>query len=103
MKRTSLEAGGSLKLKQESVLLIEGVPAFLMELPISSRVHRIFVDGPEAERRDRVIEDLILRGTPFEEATRIYVERCHDEAALVLGLRPLAEKIFSFPVIRRNR
>jgi len=85
MRTRRLEAV-DLDLAADAVLILEGVPALLLPISTERAVHRIYVQGDEAGRRDRVISDLLARGIQSRElAERIYQERQIDETPHIEG------------------
>jgi histidinol-phosphate phosphatase family protein len=74
-----------LHLTKESVLIVEGGPALLLDLPGRWNVTRVFVHGDKEGRRSRVVDDLVAHGIPFKEAQRIYNAREIDEAPMIVA------------------
>ncbi|MCK8785173.1 HAD-IIIA family hydrolase [Roseomonas sp. NAR14] len=85
-------AAGKVALDADTVLILEGVPALLLDPSTSRRVHRLHVASDESVRRDRVIGDLVARGAGPDEAARIYDARAADETPVVLAARAAAER-----------
>jgi uridine kinase len=77
------EPGESLEVGPDTVLVLEGVPALDLFPDTERAVHRILVECDEADRRDRVVADLIARGSDPAEAEAIYQSRQGDEAPFV--------------------
>jgi histidinol-phosphate phosphatase family protein len=78
----------------DSVVIVEGVPALLLE-PVTDRpVVRVHVDSWEPDRQARVESDLLARLNLSPEAARaIYLERQGDEAPVVESARARADLI----------
>jgi histidinol-phosphate phosphatase family protein len=87
LTRRRLDEHDELELAADAVLVIEGVPAFAVPVPPPRRVHRIYVGAAEHARHDRVIADLIHRGSNQTEAEAIYLSRERDEAPTISALR----------------
>jgi uridine kinase len=65
-------------------------------------VLRLFVESDEAERRRRVVSDLIARGATSVDACRIYDQRRRDENPSIDEARLSADLILSLdPVFTR--
>ena len=77
--------GVTLHLTHESVLIVEGDPALLLDLPDKRNITRLFVQGDEAYRRRRVLEELVAHGMSCDEAARTYNAREIDEAPLIVA------------------
>lgn len=76
-------------LAPETVLLLEGVPALLLQSMTGRPVHTVRVIANEAARHARVVSDLVARGLASPaEAERIYQMRQADEASLVDAAPP---------------
>jgi histidinol-phosphate phosphatase family protein len=76
-------AGDALVLSADAVLIIEGVPAFLLDTDGDRRIYRIYINAEEAARGERVIADLFARGHTIDEAHAIQASRLTDEATIV--------------------
>jgi uridine kinase len=87
----TLLPGSSLMLHENAVVVCEGVPALNMELETTRRVHRLYVESDERERRTRVVVDLLDRGAERSEAERIYCDRQADETPVIERCRVLAD------------
>jgi uridine kinase len=83
----------ALHLAPDVLLIVEGVPALTMSLPGKRRTHRVFVEGAEERRRQRVIADLIWRGGDERDAAATYIERWRDETPVVVASRATADAI----------
>jgi histidinol-phosphate phosphatase family protein len=93
----------TLRLEHDSVLILEGVPALMLPLPIGRRIHRVFIAGAEEPRRERVISDLIWRGADRDDATATYMNRVRDESPVVIATRATADTVIDWdPPIVRN-
>ncbi|MGY3494944.1 HAD-IIIA family hydrolase [Bradyrhizobium sp. USDA 4502] len=79
-----------LSLQPNTILIVEGVPALHMSVTTDRPVLRIFVDGAEEERKERVIRDLMWRGHSFSAAETIYRNRLDDEIPIILSERDRA-------------
>ena len=91
--------GTTLHLASDSVLIVEGVPALLMECTTHRRIVRVFVTGDEESREQRVIDDLILRGMSLEEARATSGGRAEDETPTVAASIARADIVLSLDPI----
>ena len=91
--------GTTLHLAADSVLIVEGVPALLMECITHRRIVRVFVTGDEASREQRVIDDLIVRGMSLEEARATSAGRAEDETPTVAASAAHADIVVSLDAI----
>ncbi len=79
----------------EDILIVEGVPALLMnELIGLEDSVRIYMDAARNVREERLIEDYSWRGQSKEHFLRLISMRDLDETPLVEGSRRLADFIF---------
>ena len=69
----------------DAVLILEGVPALLSDLATDRKVHSIYVTTAEHQRRDRVVADLIERGSSKDDALAIHRQREEDETPTIAG------------------
>jgi uridine kinase len=84
-------------LSKNSVLILEGVPALLLQVETKRPIYRIYVTGREELRKQRVVTDLIARGTQTEaEAYKVYESREIDESPLIRSTEMLADFIVTF-------
>ena len=88
----------TLRLAPQSVLIVEGVPALLLDLATRRAVTRVFVDGSEADRERRVVDDLMARGMCSVEAQSIYDARSVDETPIVAVSAARADFVLSLDV-----
>jgi len=88
-----------LEIGAQEILVLEGVGAAGLHLQTRRRVLRLFIDTDEAERRRRVIADLIARGATSFEASSIYDLRRRDENTLIDETRRSADLILSLDPI----
>jgi histidinol-phosphate phosphatase family protein len=79
----------------DEILVLEGVAARGLRLQTRRRVLRLFIETDEAERRQRVIADLIARGATPLEALSIYEQRRQDENPLIDEARVSADLTLS--------
>jgi uridine kinase len=89
-KRIQHLAVDRLTLENNSTLILEGVPALAAEIKTLRPVHRLWVEGNEENRRDRLLADLIDRGSSASEAESIYRQRGQDEDRLISASRDSA-------------
>ena len=82
-----------------SVLIIEGVPALLIECAANRRIVRVFVTGDNELRERRVVDDLILRGMSAEQAQSTCAARAEDETPIVAASCALADIVVSLDAI----
>jgi histidinol-phosphate phosphatase family protein len=95
MKRTR-KAGDTIALTQETVLILEGVPALLLPSLGDRRCHKVFVQAEEPGRHARVVDDLVARNLASEGAAeQIYRARQQDEAAQILAAADRATHLWS--------
>jgi hypothetical protein len=80
------------------VLIVEGVPALLLDVATRRAVMRVFVDGSEADRERRVVDDLMARGMCSDEAQSIYDARSVDETPIVAVSAARADFVLSLDV-----
>src|SRR5262249_1349062 len=93
-------AGGAITLPSDTVLILEGVPALLHRWETARPVRRLYVESQEAERRLRVIDDLVDRRLAGrEQAPRVYERRQLDEAAEINATRQTADDVLTFDEI----
>ena len=84
-------------LSSDSILILEGVPALLLQVETKRPICRIYVTGREELRKQRVVTDLIARGMQAEdEAHKVYESREVDEAPLIRSTQTLADFIVTF-------
>ena len=83
----------------DTVLILEGVPALVLNLKLKGQLHKVFVRAGEPARRLRVIADLILRGCPLTEAKAQYDARQSDEAPIIAGTARDTDTIVDFDAI----
>ncbi|MET3462624.1 HAD-IIIA family hydrolase [Variovorax atrisoli] len=87
-------------LAQKTVLILEGVPALLVNWRGERRIWRLHIDAAEAPRRVRIEADLIGRRLADEQgAAQTYEQRQQDEAPLVTAARATADGILDFDSI----
>ena len=96
-RRTRTRARGTigLKLPANGILIVEGVPALLLEPKTLRNVCRIFVDGDEAARAARVVNGLHLRSSTSEDSFKLYQERQNDEFPTIVNTKESANTILS--------
>jgi uridine kinase len=83
---------GRLKLNAEETLVLEGVPALLVEWPTERPIHKIYVEADEVARSARVIDDIVRRGVAtMDGAQAIYEGRLVDEVTPVQETRERAD------------
>lgn len=71
-------------IEPEDILIVEGVPALLMEAFSNwPSVTKVFMDITSAKRLNRLKEDYQLRGTPYDEFVSIMSAREIDETPIV--------------------
>jgi histidinol-phosphate phosphatase family protein len=90
---------GNLHLMADSVLIIEGVPALLIECAANRRIVRVFVTGDNELRERRVVDDLIVRGMSAEQAQSTCAARADDETPIVAASCALADIVVSLDAI----
>jgi histidinol-phosphate phosphatase family protein len=83
LTRRRAPRGTTLSLTPASVLIVDGVPALLFEPATRRRIIRVFVEGDEAGRERRVLDDLIARGMSPEQAQSTNAQRAVDETPIV--------------------
>jgi D,D-heptose 1,7-bisphosphate phosphatase len=93
ISRRRADERDALHLAPDVLLIVEGVPALTMSPPGQRRTHRVFVEGAEERRRQRVIADLIWRGGDERQAAATYIERLRDETPIVAASRANADAI----------
>lgn len=87
-------------LAQDSVLILEGVPALLANWRSKRRTWRLHIEADEASRRVRVEADLIARGlADAPGAAQAYAQRQQDETPLVAAKRDTADGVLDFDSI----
>jgi histidinol-phosphate phosphatase family protein len=91
-----------LKIGADEILVLEGVAAQGLRLQTRRRVVRLFIETKEAERRQRVIADLMARGATPPEARSIYERRRQDENPLIDAARAAADLTLSLDPIFTN-
>jgi histidinol-phosphate phosphatase family protein len=99
LTRRRASRGTTLHLTPDSVLIVDGVPALLIEPITRRRIVRVFVDGDEAERERRILDDLIARGMSPERAQSTHVERAEDETPIVSASIAHADIVLSLDEI----
>lgn len=92
-----------LHLRPQSTLIIEGVPALLLDFHTDRRVVRLFVDGDESRRKYRVISDLVARGASNHEAILSYLGRRKFECSAVAASANSADVILMSDVLFSGR
>jgi len=87
-------------LAQDTVLILEGVPALFADWRGERRIWRLHIEGAEASRRVRVEADLIARRLADQQgAAQAYEQRQQDEAPLVTAARDTADGVLDFDSI----
>jgi uridine kinase len=99
LTRRRAPRGTTLHLTPESVLIVDGVPALLIEPTTQRRIVRVFVEGDEAVRQRRVVNDLIARGMSPEQALSTNAERAEDETPIVMASAARADIVVSLDAI----
>ena len=80
----------------EDLLIIEGVPALLLEnLDLFSSALKIFIEQDEAVRYQRLERDYAWRGISRDELSKILVTRALDEVPIINRSRAFADFIIS--------
>ena len=84
-------------LPADGVLIVEGVLALSLLGPeyVARTTRRVFVEGDQARRSQRMIADSRRRGCGEEASLQIYTERQNDEASLVMRQRGKTEMVLS--------
>ncbi|MET0408232.1 MAG: HAD-IIIA family hydrolase [Hyphomicrobium sp.] len=76
--------GTELSIERDSVVIVEGVPALLLPIETERSVFRVHLKSDEADRRTRVINDLLYRGLGDRSGSEaLYEARLDDETAVV--------------------
>lgn len=99
IKRGRSSKGIKLHLGSHSVLIVEGVPALHLDIGGKRRVNRVFIDGAEAARRQRVVDDIHARGMDAEEAQSVYEARCEDETPVIAAGLSRADFVITIDAI----
>jgi histidinol-phosphate phosphatase family protein len=99
LSRRKAPREATLHLTPDSVLIVDGVPALLLEPATQRRIVRVFVDGDEVMRERRVLEDLIGRGMGPEQAQSTSAERVEDETPIVKASAAGADIVVSLDAI----
>jgi histidinol-phosphate phosphatase family protein len=99
LTRRRAPQGTMLHLTPDSVLIIDGVPALLIEPTTQRRIVRVFVDGDAAVRERRVLDDLVARGMSPEQAQSTTAERAQDETPVVSASAARADIVVSLDAI----
>ena len=76
--------GERIRLNPDGVLILEGVPALLLDVATERRSIRLFMQTAESGRARRVIDDLRDRGADRTAANEIYEQRFFDEVPPVV-------------------
>jgi histidinol-phosphate phosphatase family protein len=99
LTRRRASPGTTVHLTPQSVLIVDGVPALLIEPATRRRIVRVFVEGDDAARERRVVEDLIARGMSPEQARSTKAERAEDETPIVAASIARADTVLSLDAI----
>lgn len=68
----------------DDVVIVEGVPALILPISTERRVLRIHLRSNEQERRDRVIKEILYRGSgSYAESVARYESRLQDELQII--------------------
>ncbi|MNX51262.1 D-glycero-beta-D-manno-heptose-1,7-bisphosphate 7-phosphatase [compost metagenome] len=87
-------------LAQDTVLILEGVPALLADWRGERRIWRLHIEATEAPRRARVESDLIARGlADAQGAAHAYEQRQQDEMPSVAAARATADGVLDLDSI----
>jgi uridine kinase len=87
-------------LAQDTVLILEGVPALLVDWRGERRIWRLHIEAAEASRRVRIEADLVARRLADEQgAAQTYEQRQQDETPLVTAARTTADGVLDFDSI----
>ncbi|WP_316151122.1 HAD-IIIA family hydrolase [Cupriavidus sp. BIC8F] len=84
LKRQQVQAAEELQVHPGEIIIVEGVVALTLAEALDAK-HRFFVEIDEAQRRERVVREYILRGVNEVEALRLYEERYAEEVPVVAG------------------
>lgn len=87
----------------EDILIVEGVPALLMdELNALPNLVKVYVDIEPATRTARLSKDYAWRGQPSERYATALATRELDETPVVMGSRSIADFIVACSSNRKN-
>lgn len=89
--RTQHRAVERLTLGPDTILVLEGVPALSIAVRSVRTVLRLWVEGDEGARRERLLRDLADRGSSAAEADATYESRRQDEDRIVRASRGAAD------------
>jgi histidinol-phosphate phosphatase family protein len=85
ISRRQSQQTSRIRVDPDSILIIEGVPALLLDPKTGRRIFKVFVEGAEPARMDRVIQDIASRHRSLLEAKQIYQSRSDDETPVILA------------------
>ena len=71
-----------IEIQKSDIVIIEGTIALQMNIKLQD-VHRFFINLNESVRKDRVINEYLLRKYSFTKATNIYNDRQLDETPVI--------------------
>jgi len=100
MTRRNFSNVENVTLPRNAILILEGVPALLLQFETKRLIYRVYVTGREDLRKERVVADLSARGTQTEnEAYEVYESREIDETPLIRSTEILADFIVTFDCV----
>jgi hypothetical protein len=92
-----------LTIAQDSVLVLEGAPALLVQAGAARRVRRLFATIDESERADRMQADYRARtGEDLRAARAAYAARSADETPVILDSAALADITINLEYVQRR-
>lgn len=99
--RRQIERAEQTRVDSDDVVILEGT----VSLPLAHHggdrpIHTWFVEIEEAERRERVLREYLLRGESRDDAERIYQSRQHDETPVILASAREADRRIVLPLNR---
>ncbi len=92
-RRQCVETSETASISSTDVVIVEGVVALSLNTTGAQVSHRFHVEIDENLRKQRVVNEYILRGCSDTEALAIYENRMNDEAPLIESMSGSAHRI----------
>ena len=85
LKRKQYPAIEEIEIKEMDVIILEGTIALEIDKSFEINKHQFYIQMDEALRKERVINEYLLRGNSIEEATTVYSHRSLDETPIIVN------------------
>jgi histidinol-phosphate phosphatase family protein len=95
IERRRLAPSVRFRLALDDILIVEGVPALALQLTTNRRIVRVYLDGEEGTRKQRVVGDFVSRYMTVQEAEQTYESRSKDETPVISNLASQAHFVLN--------